>query len=98
MCYYGHSSFADCADLLNSLHQMSCQPGCIQEFVLKWRTGISRLQSSRFPFSNKLLISQFIHGLPFTPAFNTLQANLPSHVLAANDQDYGAFVTITESA
>jgi hypothetical protein len=39
--YYGNSSFADCADLLNSLHQMSCQPGCVQEYMLKWQTGIS---------------------------------------------------------
>jgi hypothetical protein len=96
--YYGNSSFADCAELLNSLHQMTCQAGRVQEYVSKWRTGISRLQSSKFPFSIKLSISQFVRGLPFAPAFNTLRANLPSHVLAANDQDYGAFVVITETA
>jgi hypothetical protein len=96
--YYGNSSFVDCADLLNSLHQMSCQPGRVQEYVSKWRTGISRLQLLKFPFSIKLSISQFVHGLPFAPAFNTLCANLPSHVLAANYQDYGAFVVVTETA
>jgi hypothetical protein len=62
--YYGHSSFADCVDLLNSLHQMTCQPGCVQEFVSKWQTGISPLQFSKFPFSIiTLSISQFICGL-----------------------------------
>jgi hypothetical protein len=85
MRYYGHSSFADCADLLNLLHQMICQPGRVQEYVLKWQTGISRLQSSKFPFSIKLSISQFVQGLPFIPAFNTICENLPLHVQAAND-------------
>ena len=96
--YYGNSSFADCAELLNSLHQMTCQPGRVQEYVSKWRTGVSRLQSSRFPFSIKLSISQFVRGLPFLPAFNNMRASLPSHILAAHDQDYGAFVVLTETA
>jgi Reverse transcriptase (RNA-dependent DNA polymerase) len=96
--YYGNSSFADSAELLNSLHQMICQPGRIQEYVSKWRTGVSRLQSSKFPFSIKLSISQFVRGLPFIPAFNTLHASLPSLIATAHDQDYGTFVTITENA
>ena len=62
--YYGNTSFADCAELLNSLHQMSCLPGRVQEYVSKWRMGVSRLQSSKFPFSIKLSISQFVRGLP----------------------------------
>jgi hypothetical protein len=75
-----------------------CQPGRVQEYVSKWRTAISRLQSARFPFSIKLSISQFVRGLPSIPAFNTLRANLPGHISAAHDQDYGAFVTLTETA
>ena len=35
-------------------------------------------------------ISQFVCGLPSIPVSNTLCANLPSHILAANDQNYGA--------
>jgi hypothetical protein len=57
-----------------------------------------RLQSARFPFSIKLSISQFVHRLASIPAFNILRANLPNHILAANDQDYRAFVTLTETA
>ena len=56
------------------------------------------MQSARFPFSIKLSISQFIQGLPSIPAFNTLRANLPNHILAANDQDYRAFITLTKTA
>ena len=96
--YYGTCNFADCAELFNSLNGLYCQAGRLQEYVSKWRTGLSRLQSARFPFSIKLSISQFIRGLPVHPAFNTLRAALPAHVSAAGDQDYGFFVNITETA
>jgi hypothetical protein len=56
------------------------------------------LQSAIFLFSIKLSISQFVRRLPSIPAFNTLHANLPNHILAANDQDYGAFITLKETA
>ena len=57
-----------------------------------------RLQSANFPISIKLCVSQFIRGLPVIAAFNTLRAALPTHIAQAADHDYGAFVTITESA
>ncbi|KAF8810693.1 hypothetical protein BYT27DRAFT_7016093, partial [Phlegmacium glaucopus] len=62
--YYGTCSFADCAELLHSLSSSTCATRHIQEYVLKWRTGISQLQSAKFPFSIKLCISQFVCGLP----------------------------------
>ena len=96
--YYGTSSFADCTELFDSLNTLSCQPGRVQEYVSHWRTGISRLQSAKFPFSIKVSISHFIRGLPLSPAFHMLRSQLPVHIAAAGDQDYGAFVTITESA
>ena len=96
--YYGTCSFADCAELYNSLNGLYCQPGRVQEYVSRWCSGLSRLQSARFPFSIKLCVSQFIRGLPVLPAFNTLQAVLLTHVADAGDQDYGSFVTITETA
>ena len=49
--YYGTSNFADCTDLFDHLNALSCQPGRVQEYVSKWCTGISRLQSAKFPFS-----------------------------------------------
>ena len=96
--YYGTTNFADYAELFNSLHNLSCLPGRVQEYVSKWRAGISRLQSANFPVSIKLCVSQFIRGLPVIAAFNTLRAALPTHIAQAADHDYGAFVTITESA
>ncbi|KAF8804217.1 hypothetical protein BYT27DRAFT_7259650 [Phlegmacium glaucopus] len=97
LCYYGTCNFADCAELLHSLSSVACIPGHIQEYVSKWRTGISCLQSTKFPFSIKLCISQFICGLPHVPAFNMLHADLSNRIAAAGDQDYGAFVIITEN-
>ncbi|KAF8809154.1 hypothetical protein BYT27DRAFT_7024699, partial [Phlegmacium glaucopus] len=43
LCYYGTCNFADCAKLLHSLSSVACIPGCIQEYVSKWCTGISHL-------------------------------------------------------
>jgi hypothetical protein len=58
--YYGTCSFSDCAVLLNTLHSTPCQPGCVQEFVSKWRTGLSRIRSTNFPFSIKMCLNQFV--------------------------------------
>ena len=48
--YYGTCNFADCAELLNSLHNSSCTTGRVSEFVLKLlclrSTSYSRLQHS----------------------------------------------------
>ncbi|KAF8809246.1 hypothetical protein BYT27DRAFT_7094766, partial [Phlegmacium glaucopus] len=59
--YYGTCNFADCAELLHSLSSTTCVPGHVQEYASKWQTGISHLQSAKFPFSIKLCISQFVH-------------------------------------
>jgi hypothetical protein len=45
VCYYGTSNFADCAELFHSLTNLSCQPGRVQEYISRWRSGISRLIS-----------------------------------------------------
>ena len=44
--YYGLCSWSDGSELLNTLNTSICTPGCIQEYVSKWRTGISRLRSA----------------------------------------------------
>ena len=56
-----------------------------------------RLQSAQFPFSVKVCISQFVQGLPLIAAFTNLQADLPHRVAGAGDQDYGAFIALTEA-
>jgi hypothetical protein len=95
--YYGTCSFADCADLMNSLHSSLCTSGRVQEYVSKWRASISRLQSAQFPFSVKKFINQFMRGLPLIAAFTSLQADLPNHIAMVTDHDYGAFISLTEA-
>ena len=95
--YYGTCNFSDCTELLNSLHNSTCTPGRVQEFVSKWRTGISRLQSAKFIFNIKICIGLFVRGLPSIPAFNSIRADLPLRIAAiGHDQDYGAFISMTE--
>jgi len=96
--YYGLCSWSDGSELLNTLNASICTPGRVQEYVSKWRTGISRLRSARFPINVKLLISNFVRGLPITPAFNTLRADLSSRISQAGEHDMGAFIAVTETA
>ena len=98
--YYGTYNFADCTELLSSLHNSTCSsgdPGRILDFVTKWRTGLSKLQSAHFMFNIKICVSLFVRGLPSIPAFNSLRADLPRRIAAiVSDQDFGAFLTMTD--
>ena len=96
--YYGLCSWSDGSELLNTLNALICTPGRVQEYVSKWCTGISRLRSARFPINVKLLISNFVRGLPITPAFNTLRADLSSRISQAGEHDMGVFIAVTETA
>ena len=97
MHYYGTYNFADCSELLSNLHNSTCTSGRVQEYVSRWQTGISRIQSAHFVFNIKLCIGYFVCGLPLVPAFNTIRADLPDHIAGiAFEQDYGAFITLTE--
>ena len=94
--YYGTCSFSDCTELMNSLFNTPCTNGRVLEYVSKWRMRISRLQTAKFPFSIKICISQFVRGLPFIPAFTPLRADIPYRIATAGDQDFGAFISLTE--
>ena len=95
--YYGTCSFADCTELMNSLHNTPCTTGRVHEYVSKWRTGISRLQSAKFPFSIKICISQFVRGLPLIAAFTSLRADVSRCIASAGNQDFGEFISLTET-
>ena len=96
--FYGTCNFADCTELLNSLHNSTCLAGRVPEFVSKWRIGLVKLQSARFVFNVKICISLFVRGLPSIPAFNSLRANLPRRIAAIDDiNDYGAFIGLTDT-
>ena len=96
--YYGTCNFADCADLLSSLQNSVCVAGRVSDYVSRWRVGISKLQSARFLFGIKLCINAFVRGLPPVPAFTVLRSELPRRLEdITRDDDYGAFIQITES-
>ena len=95
--YYGTCSFADCTELLNSLHNSTCTPGRVSDYVTKWRTGLSRLQSARFVFNVKICISLFVRGLPLISAFTILCATLPERLAGIGEADLGSFITLTET-
>ena len=95
---YGTCNFADCTELLHSLHNSTCVAGRVPDFVSKWRVGLSKLQSARFGYNIKICIALFVRGLPSVPAFNTLRADLPRRIAAIDrDDDYGAFVGLTDT-
>jgi hypothetical protein len=45
-----------------------------------------------------MCINQFVWGLPNIPAFNSLRSDLPTRVTDAKDDDFGAFIALTEKA
>jgi hypothetical protein len=74
-----------------------CTTRRVQEFISKWRTGLSKLQSAHFVFNIKICVSYFVRGLPSIPAFNTLRADLPRRINAiVDDQNFGTFIGLTE--
>lgn len=95
--YYGTCSFADCTELMNTLITTPCTNGRVQEYVSRWRTGISHLQSAKYPFSIKVCISQFVRSLPFIAAFTPLHAELPYRITTTGDQDFGAFIALMDT-
>jgi len=96
--YYGLRGWADGAELLNSLNASTCSPGRVHEYVSKWRTGVSRLRSANFPLSVKLILSNFVRGLPLMAAFHTLRAGLSERISLSDDQNLDAFISLTEAA
>src|ERR1700678_2989947 len=81
---------------LNSLHTSFCMLGRVQEYVLKWRTGVSCLHLAKFVFNIKTCISFFICGLPLISAFTSLRASLPERLEAVAADDMGVFITMSE--
>ena len=95
---YGTCNFADCIELLHSLHNSTCVAGRVPDFVSKWRVGLSKLQSARFGYNIKICVTLFVRGLPPVPAFNSLRADLLLRIAAITaDTDYAAFVDLTDT-
>ena len=97
--YFGLRNFTDCTVLASSLWNLRCEPNKVQDYVARWRAGVSHLCSAKFPFSVRVYIQDFVNALPQTLAFATLRALLPSQLdRITNDFDLGTFITVTNDA
>ena len=93
--YFGLRNFGDCDELATSLLQSRCDPNRIQDYVARWRAGITRLCSAKYPFSIRVFINAFVRSLPNTITFATLRAFLPDRLASWNDADIGPFIMVT---
>ena len=93
--YFGLQNFGDCDELATSLLQSRCEHNRVQDYVARWRAGITRLCSAKYPFSTRVFINAFVKSLPNTITFATLRAFLPDRLASWNDSDIGSFIMIT---
>jgi hypothetical protein len=93
--YFGLRNFGDCDELANSLLQFRCDPTRVQDYVARWRAGVARLCSAKYPFSTRVFINAFVKSLPNTITFATLRAFLPDRLASWHDSDIGSFITVT---
>lgn len=81
---------------MNALHNATCTHGHVQEYVTKWRNGISYLQSTKYSFNVKTCITLFVRGLPLIAAFTSLYADLPDHIEIMSDTDLSGFMSLMD--
>ena len=93
--YFGLRNFADCDELATSLLQSRCEHNRVQDYVARWRAGVARLSSARFPFSIHIFINAFVKSLPNTITFATLRATLPDRLSSWDDSSIGPLITVT---
>ena len=94
--YFGLRNFGDCDELATSLLQSRCDPTRVQDYVARWRAGVTRLCSAKYLFSVRVFINAFVKSLPNSITFATLRAFLPDRLASWNDSDVGPFIAITD--
>ena len=92
--YFGLRNFGDCDELATSLLQLRCDHNRLQDYVARWRAGVTRLCSAKYPFSVRVFINAFVKSLPNTITFATLRAFLPDRLASWNDVDIGPFLLV----
>ena len=94
---YGLHSLANGLAIYNTLMALPCNPYHVQEFVIKWRAGVYQLHECQYPISSCLMIQQFISRLlADAPAFFTLRAALVLQLQGIANNDFNAFVLLTQ--
>jgi hypothetical protein len=93
--YYGTCNFADCTELLNSLHNSTCTNGRVQEFVSKWRTGLSRHRRDLPGFAFPAVDFTHTAFVSLVAEFNALlDSGCTHHII----RDRGFFSNYTEKS
>ena len=80
--------------LYHELRALTCGPR-VQDFVTKWRAGISQLRSARYPLVFREVIEYFLSKLPTSVPFQMLRHNTMKEIDNVRDDDVSTFLRIT---
>ena len=80
--------------LYSELRALSCGPR-VQDYVTKWRAGVSQLRSARYPLVFREVIESFLSKLPASVPFQMLRHNTMKGIDNVRDDDVGTFLGIT---
>ena len=92
---YGIHGHASGSALFAELRSLRCGPR-VQEYVTKWRGGVSQLRSARHHFSVRDVIEAFLDGLPVSVPFQILRYKFMDQINDVPVTDVGSFLKITD--
>jgi hypothetical protein len=67
----------------------------VQEFITKWRSGVSQLRSARYPLIIREVIELFLERLPTSVPFQILRHKVMERIDSIRDDDVTEFIRIT---
>ena len=91
---YGLRGYVGGSTLYADLRALSCGSR-IQEFVTKWRSGVSQLRSARYPLVIREVIEFFLERLPTSVPFQILRHKVMERIDLISDDDITEFIRIT---
>jgi len=94
---YGLRGYASGSALYSDLRTLTCGSR-VQEFVTRWRSGISQLRSARYPLVLREVIELFLERLPNSVPFQVLRHKVMERIDQIRDDDVAEFIRITNEA
>ena len=91
---YSLRGYASGSALYSELRALPCGSR-IQEFVTKWRSGVSQLRSARYPLIVREIIELFLERLPTSVPFQILRHKVMERIDTIRDDDITEFLRIT---
>ena len=70
----------------------------VQEFITKWRSGVSQLRSAHYPLIIREVIELFLERLPTSVPFQILRHKVMERIDFIRDDDITEFIRITNEA